>query len=112
YPVGTAGAFSPVDATVTAGSGQLTVTAKTGTAPATPPLVTANTLQRYWDLNGSGITVDVTWHYLQTDVNGIEANYRIIRVPASGTPISVPNGSPCPGAGSPCVDTTANTIFA
>jgi len=113
YPVGTAGAFSPVDANVTAGAGQLTVTAKTGTAPATtPPLVTANTLQRYWDLNGSGITVDVTWHYLQTDVNGTEANYRIIRVVSSGAAISVPNGSPCPGTGSPCVDTTNNTIFA
>jgi len=113
YPVGTAGAFSPVDANVTAGAGQLTVTAKTGTAPATtPPLVPANTLQRYWDLNGSGITVDVTWHYLQTDVNGTEANYRIIRVVSSGAAISVPNGSPCPGTGSPCVDTTNNTIFA
>src|SRR6185369_4702337 len=112
YPVGTAGAFSPVDVNVTAGTGSLSVKTNTGTAPATPALTAANTLQRYWDLNGSGITADVTWHYLQTDVAGTEANYKVVRViPGPGTPVTVPNGAPCPGTGSPCVDTTANTIF-
>ena len=112
YPVGTAGAFSPVDVNVTAGTGSLSVKANTGTAPSTPALTAANTLQRFWDLNGSGITADVTWHYLQTDVAGTEANYKVVRViPGPGTPVTVPNGAPCPGTGSPCVDTTANTIF-
>lgn len=96
FPVGTTGQYSPVDVNVTAGSGQLTVRANTGLAPATPtPLNAATTLQRYWTLNGSGITSDITFNYLQTDVAGNEAAYNIIRVPNAGSPVTrfVPNGT-------------------
>ena len=111
YPVGTATGFSPVTANVTAGTGSLTVFAKDGTAPATPVLNDATTLDRYWTLTEAGaITADLTFNYLQADVDGTETNYRTIRV-TGGVPTPLANGAPCPGAGSPCVDSTANTIF-
>jgi hypothetical protein len=108
YPVGTATGFSPVTANVTAGAGSLTVFAKDGTAPATPGLNDATTLDRYWTLTETGaITADLTFQYLNTDVDGNEANYRMIR--SNGTSaVSFPNA--CPG--SPCVTPAADTIFA
>ena len=96
FPVGTTAQYSPVDVNVTAGAGQLTVRANTGLAPATPaPLNAATTLQRYWTLNGSGITSNITFNYLQTDVAGNEAAYNIIRVPNAGSPVTrfAPNGT-------------------
>lgn len=93
-----------------AGAGTLSVKANTGTVPATPAMNPATTLQRYWSLNGSGITADVTFNYLQGDVAGNEANYRILRV-AGGVRSSFGNVPPCPGAGPVCVNTTANTLF-
>lgn len=103
FDVGTANGYSPLDTTVTAGSGDLTVTAIQGPQPDISP---STSLQRYWTLNGSGITADLVFHYLDpTDIAGTEANYRIIRV-SGGTAVSFPNNC---GSGSPCVDTTANT---
>lgn len=113
YPVGTATGFSPVTANFTAGSGSLTVLAIDGTAPATPALNDLTTLDRYWQLTETGaLTAGLTFAYLASDVDGIEANYRMIRSSAGSPPIRFPNGTPCPGAGSPCVDPGANTIFA
>jgi hypothetical protein len=108
FDVGTAAAnnYSPLDATVTAGTGTLTVTA----TPTAQPNLTAtqqlNSLHRYWTLTqgGAGITANLVFHYLDADVFGAEANYRIIRV-RSGTAVTFPNNC---GAGSPCVDTVNN----
>ncbi len=106
YTVGTANGYSPVDATVTAGSGELTVKAIQGPQP----IVNASqSLQRYWSLNGSGITVNLVFHYLDpTDIpaGGSDASYRIIRV-SDGTPVVFLNDC---ASGSPCVDPAADTM--
>jgi hypothetical protein len=106
YTVGTANGYSPIDATVTAGSGELTVKAVQGPQP----IVDASqSLQRYWSLNGSGITVNLVFHYLDpTDIpaGGSDASYRIIRV-SEGTATSFLNDC---ASGSPCVDPAADTM--
>jgi hypothetical protein len=114
FPVGTSTGYSPVTANATAGStGSLTVKAVNGLAPSTPALNAATTLNRHWQMTETGtLTADMTFLYLQTDVAGTEANYVMIRSTTGAVPRRFANVAPCPGAGSPCVDTTANTIFA
>jgi hypothetical protein len=110
FHVGTPGAYSPVLVNITAGTGSLSVKANTGTASATPVLNPLTTLQRFWSLDGSGITADVTFTYLDGDVAGNEVNYRVIRV-LGGAAMAFRNSAGCPPAGSRCVDPAANTIF-
>lgn len=98
FPVGTTGGrYSPLDVTVTAGTGDLTVKANTGVATVAPvPLNPATTLHRYWTLSGSGITSNITFHYLSTaptDVFGNEAVYQVIRVTGGTTAIRYPNSA-------------------
>ena len=97
YPVGTTGAFSPVDVNVTNGPGTLSVLAHTGTAPATPPLDASKMLQRYWTLNGSGITTDITFHYLDpmdVPATSTESQYRVFRIISGGTALAFdPDGT-------------------
>jgi CSLREA domain-containing protein len=82
FPLGTANAYSPLDANVTANSnGTLTATAIQGKLP---NISGANALQRYWTLSGSGITANLTFHYrggnpTAGDVVGNEANYKIFK---------------------------------
>jgi hypothetical protein len=95
FPVGTTGAYSPVNVAVTAGAGDLSVKANAGTAPSTLPINDATTLDRYWTLEG-GITSDITFNYLRTDVDGNEAAYNVIRSPSGGgAPVVryAPNGT-------------------
>jgi hypothetical protein len=83
FHVGTFGAYSPLNQTVTLGSGQLRVRANTGLPVATPiGLDPARTLQRYWSLSGSGIRSNITFNYLDTDIPGTtnENLWNIIRV--------------------------------
>lgn len=114
FPVGSASGYSPLTANVSGGSnGSLTVKAIGGLAPSTPALNPVGTLNRHWQLAETGaLTADLTFSYLQGDVTGIEANYQLIRASAGAVPRRLANVAPCPGIGSPCVDTTANTIFA
>lgn len=103
YPVGTANGYSPVDVTVTAGSGDLSVRALQGNQPL---LNSANSLRRYWTLTGTGVTVNMVFHYLDpTDIAGNESAYRLIRV-SSGNAVTFPDGC---ASGSPCVNPAANT---
>ena len=120
FPTGTTtngNEFSPVTANTTVlatNPSSLTVTTTRGFAPATPALSPAITLNRFWTLTETGdLTATLTFNYLQADVNGTESNYRIYRVATGGgsAPLVFPNGSPCPGAASPCLDTVANTMF-
>ncbi|MGB7207938.1 MAG: carboxypeptidase-like regulatory domain-containing protein [Pyrinomonadaceae bacterium] len=96
FPVGTTGAYSPVDVNVTAGTGQLSVKANNGTAPLAPvPLNAARTLQRYWTLSGSGITSNITFNYLNGDVPGLPNNeniWNVIRVVGGTSAIRYPPG--------------------
>jgi hypothetical protein len=66
-------------------------------------------LQEYWTLTKVGtLTADLTFNYLQSDVAGNEANYRIVVV-ESGNATSFPNACP---SGNFCVNTAANTATA
>jgi hypothetical protein len=81
-PVGTAGAYSPLNVTVTSGAGQLTARPNVG-VPAVLIVNSARTLQRYWTLSGSGITSNITFNYLDGDVPPApndENIWQIIRV--------------------------------
>jgi CSLREA domain-containing protein len=103
YHVGTANGYSPVNASITAGTGDLTVKAVQGAHPSLQP---AKALQRYWTLTATGLTADLQMSYLDpTDIMGDESIYRIIRLTA-GVPSIFPNGCPAP----PCVDGAANTM--
>jgi predicted outer membrane repeat protein len=100
FHVGTANGYSPADVNVTAGTGNLTVTAVQGPQPT---LNATKSLQRYWTLSGSGITADLTFHYLDADVMGNESIYRLIRV--SGATVVIFPASPA------TVDPTNNIAF-
>jgi hypothetical protein len=103
FDVGTANGYSPVDSTVTAGTGDLTVLAVQG---AQPSVVSSRSLQRYWTLTegGAGITANLLFHYLDPpDVMGNEANYQVLQVTGGARTYFVNN---CPA---PCVDAAANT---
>ena len=88
FDVGPANGYSPVDANVTAGTGDLTVLAVQGAQPST---VSSRSLQRYWTLTegGAGITANLVFHYLDpTDISGNEANYRFCKLRAGRGTIS------------------------
>ena len=102
YHVGTANGYSPMTATVTAGIGDLTVKAVQGPQPI---LNATKSLQRYWTLAGSGLTVNMTFSYIDpTDIMGNEAAYRVIKVDGA-TAVIYLDSPP-----TSFVDETANTI--
>lgn len=76
FDVGTANGYSPLDANVTAGAGSLSVKP---TQSKHPNVAGTNALARFWTLNGSGITANLTFHYLAGDVAGTESNYKIFK---------------------------------
>ncbi len=79
YHVGTANGYSPVTANVTAGSGSLTIDAKQTAHPNVPN--PASAINRFWTLSGSGITTNLTFNYLQTDVVGANENiFNLIKI--------------------------------
>jgi hypothetical protein len=105
FPVGTANGYTPVDFLNATGGGDFTVIPK----PTVAPVVNASSsLKEYWTLtlNSGLLTTDMTFHYLQSDVMGDDANYRIIRVD-NPTAVSFPNDCPSP-PGSACVDYANN----
>jgi hypothetical protein len=114
FDLGTATGYSPVTVNVTAlgvSPSTLTIKANDGNAPATPPRNDAQTLDRYWDVTETGdLTADVTFNYLDTDVDGNEANYRVLKIEAGGAaqPQSIIG---CPAVGAFCVDPVANHII-
>ena len=101
FPVGTTGAYSPVDLANASGGGSLTVAART---PQQPVLAPATSLQRYWSLTKTGVlTTDLTFHYLDGDVAGNEANYRVVVVESG-------NATSFPADANHNVDTVNNTF--
>ncbi len=114
YTVGTDTGYSPVSANITTlntNPSSLTIKVANGTVSANPPINDAVTLDRFWSLTETGdLTADLLFNYLQADVDGDETMYRILKV-TGGTPQYFANGTPCPGGGSPCIDTNANTMF-
>jgi hypothetical protein len=82
FEVGTVNGYSPVDVNVTAGTfpADFTVKAVEGPAPNIQPVGMA--LQRYWTLTATGVTADLTFHYIDpTDIppTATEANFHIYR---------------------------------
>ena len=114
FEVGTATGHTSAIVNVTAlaiNPSTLTIKANDGTAPSTPPRNDAQTLDRYWDVTESGdLMADITFNYLDADVDGTEANYRVIKIEGGGAaqPQMIDPG--CPGSGAFCVDPAANTI--
>ncbi|MBS1794016.1 MAG: VCBS repeat-containing protein [Acidobacteria bacterium] len=78
YDVGTANGYSPVNVNVTAGTGTLTISAVQGLHPNVPDPMSA--IARYWTLSGSGLTTELTFHYLQGDVIGDENTFNLIKI--------------------------------
>jgi CSLREA domain-containing protein len=77
FDVGTVNGYSPVDANSTTGTG--TLSAKP-TQTKQPNISGANALSRYWTLTGTGISTNLTFHYLAGDVtSGTEANFKIFK---------------------------------
>ncbi|HMG74860.1 MAG TPA: LamG-like jellyroll fold domain-containing protein [Pyrinomonadaceae bacterium] len=86
FTLGTENGYSPVDANVTAGSGQsLTVKA----VQAKQPNITGtNALQRYWAISNPGaVTANLTFHYLAGDVPGsaTESTFKFFKYNGSFT---------------------------
>lgn len=81
FPVGTANGFSPVTANVTSlnqNPSSLTVGAVQAAHPQLNPAIS---LERFWTIAETGDAVaDLTFNYLQTDVRGSEASYKVNRI--------------------------------
>ena len=88
FTVGTANGYSPVAVNVTASPGDLTVSATESCHPNMQDCTHA--LQRYWTLTASGPTADLTFNYLNADVQGTESSYYLAKY-SSGW--SFPGGS-------------------
>jgi Carboxypeptidase regulatory-like domain/Fibronectin type III domain/Domain of unknown function (DUF4214) len=97
FEVGTANGFSPVTINATAGTFPADFTVKATQGPQ-PSVNAATSVQRYWTLTNSTLTsADLTFAYLVGDVQGTEANYKVIRI-ASGIPVSFPTSTVNTGA--------------
>jgi hypothetical protein len=93
FEVGTANGYSPVAANVTAGTFPASFTAKAAEGQA-PYFLGANALQRFWTLTATGITADLTFTYLPTDVVGTPANYKFIKNSAGSVAVLNPTSAP------------------
>ncbi|MEN3331064.1 MAG: hypothetical protein V7641_429 [Blastocatellia bacterium] len=98
FVVGTANGFSPVDVNVSAGTfpADFTVKAVQGPQPNIPKPTHA--LHRSWTLTATGVTADLTFHYLDpTDIPGTanENNFSIFKYDGS---LTTPGGMVNPAA--------------
>lgn len=76
FPIGDANNYSPLNATNTNGTGALTAAVTDNFMPGLPQ---ALSISRLWSLTGAGITTDLTFNYVNADVNGTEADYRLFK---------------------------------
>jgi hypothetical protein len=110
FPVGTVSGYSPLDTDVTAvfsPNSSLTVRVDAGTAPASPPLNSTTTLQRYWTLTeGGSIQANLVFHYLDpTDIMGNESAYEVIKIEVNtAVHIPFPNAVVSPAANTAAVN--------
>ena len=91
FEVGTPGAYSPVGVNATSGTFPADFTVR-ATAARQSNVNVGTSLLRYWTLISSGITANLTFNYLAGDVEGVEANYKVIRI-IGGTPVSFPTST-------------------
>ncbi len=79
FDIGTANGYSPVNVNATSvnGNSSLTISA---TQTNRAGMDASESVQRFWTLTETGdLTVDLTFNYLETDVNGTEANYKLFK---------------------------------
>ena len=79
YPIGDPGNYSPLNVANVNGTGNLTASVTDTFMPGLQ--ATTKTLSRYWSLEGAGITANLTFNYVNADVNGTEADYKVFRRP-------------------------------
>lgn len=90
FPLGVGGVYAPIDVSGIAGSGTLTVNARSGQYSGAAVGLPANRLARYWDLANSGITqANFFIRYTDQEIVGIEGRYRGYTID-SGTAQLVP----------------------
>ena len=110
YHVGQNG-YSPVAASITAlgtNPSTLSVRPTDGTLPG---LILATSVSRYWSLAESGdLTADIGFTYLDADINGNEADYRVYKS-VLGTITNMCSGGPCVNAGTNTASVTGITDF-
>ena len=89
--MGTPPEYTPMTADVTSGTfpSSLTASVIDGNMPG---LVPSNSVSRYWNVTKTGtLTADMTFQYLEADINGNENNYKIYRLGAGDSiPIITP----------------------
>ncbi len=102
FPVGSANGYSPVNANVTTLATNPSSLSIKAVESFRSGMYSANSLQRYWTLSSTGnLTTNLTFNYLNGDVNGTEANYLLYKWNGS-TSTAVPF----------TLNTVANTISA
>ncbi|MBK8303231.1 MAG: carboxypeptidase regulatory-like domain-containing protein [Chloracidobacterium sp.] len=111
-PVGTANGYSPVTLNVTGLTTNPTTLVVTPLQSRDPsPSMPVDALNRRWTISGgSGITADLTFGYMATDLptGNNEAGYTVIRT--SGTFLKYPvDCSGSPAVGTACVDPATHT---
>ncbi len=103
--LGFANEYSPFTANVTAGTfpSSLTVTVTDGNLAGADP---AKSASRYWDVTETGVlTADISYTYLNQDVNGDENTYQVLRREGMTTAVYTP------GSVNPATNTaTANGV--
>jgi hypothetical protein len=80
YPTGTANGYSPADVNVTALAANPSSLKIKATQSNLPHMDPAQSAHRYWELEETGdLTANLTFNYLDADVFGTEANYKLYR---------------------------------
>ncbi len=79
FPLGKVTGYTPVDFSNATGTADVTIRAVNGTVT---PVSDATSLDEYWaiTLNSGSLTTDIQFTYLDADVDGNEADYKVIRV--------------------------------
>lgn len=90
FPIGTADGYAPVNVSVTSLNSNPSSLTIRSTGNVHPGLYSPNSLKRYWSITESGdLTADLTFNYLDGDVEGNEAGYKLFRIESAGLPESM-----------------------
>lgn len=108
-PEGFTSEFTPMDATITAGTFPSTLTVSV-TDAFLPGVIQSNAISRFWTVTETGtLTADMTFHYLNApfDVNGDESLYKVFKRSGGFTTEVTPNSNN-PGANTVSVTGVTN----
>jgi Repeat of unknown function (DUF5650)/Carboxypeptidase regulatory-like domain len=90
YPLGDVDDYSPMQTTNLSGTGNLIASVNDSILPG---LLSTHSASRFWNLNGSGITTDLSFTYTNGDINGSEISYKVYRrfsgITTQATPSSI-----------------------